>query len=544
MTDNLSAWKKRPLMETLSRVNADNIVRGAIHVRRKLTDIKVTPVGSSALCYEASSKRRSIFRIALFICGWFALLAATSACNAKKSTAKASRVDSVTKASPQMVPYVTDKKNFVAAKVGVPGADFSQLVAQVKYSVVSIGAFETIGNVMHFRSRGSGVIVDVRGYILTSHQAIEGNPDPRVVLFAADHTHQFEAQIVADDPRHNLALLRIYSPELFSKASMGNAAHTQSGEWALAMGSVDGLNQTVIPGLIDSTSRSIAVGNRSIKGLMHVSLKGMSAGMIGGPLFNIDGLLIGINMAQGIVLPIAQAEHIMNLVFEGQRDPGSLNQPLIAGAWAAQTSMLVTWLGAEVLPVDKKLAAKLGVAQKGLLVNRVAQNSPAAKSGIARGDVITKFNRKKVSSVKKLGKLVGRAKPGEAVIFEVVRRGEKSRVSVTLETKPRKADRFALPSIIRPRQVDWLGIELANITPEYMRRFAIDPSQNGVVIIGVENLVRQATGLEKGDLIRKANGKSIADIDGFMVLAASAQKGILLDIVRAGTPLYITVEPR
>ncbi len=491
---------------------------------------------------------------ALTVC--LALLLASGGCSerpveavrrAGKGTPIAkTNVDGVSGATPWVVPYVTGKNSFAANTQRGPGSGLKAAVARIKHAVVSVGILESSLAGIHLRNTGSGVIVDSRGFILTSHQAIEGNPSPRVILFAADHKHQFVAQIMADDPEHNIALLKITAPDPLPQAVLGDSQLIEPGMWIMAMGSADGLSQRVVPGVVSSASRSVRVGRKTIRNLVETNIRNLPAGVVGGPLLDIDGRVIGIHVSKTMILPINDAGFILQVAFTGPGSRADQSVPLLTGTWAARTKVSVAWLGADVLPMNPALAKRLQAPKTGLLVNSVVAGSPADDAGLMRGDVLTKFGRRKVTGAAQMGRLVKRAKPGSLVNLAVVRGGKDLKLSMTVEAKPVGAVApIPSPAVPVATEVDWFGMEFSNLTKGRAARFKIDPLETGVVVIAAEGLVRQATGIKQGDLVRAVNGNPVADVDQFLVAASEIHNGgVVFDVLRAGQPLYITVEKR
>lgn len=456
------------------------------------------------------------------------------------------KFDGVSGATPWVVPYVTNKNSFAANPQLGPGSDLKAAVARIKHAVVSVGILESSLAGIHLRNTGSGVIVDSRGYILTSYQAIEGNPSPRVILFAADHKHQFVAQIIAADPEHNLALIKITAPDPLPKAVLGDSQLIEPGMWVMAMGSADGLSQRVVPGVVSSTSRSVRVGRKTIRNLVETNIRDLPPGIVGGPLLDTDGRVIGIHVSKTMILPINDAGFMLQIAFTGPGSAADQSVPLLTGTWAARTKVSVAWLGADVLPMNPMLAKRLQAPKSGLLVNSVVAGSPADDAGLMRGDVLTRFGAKRVTGVAQMGRMVKRAKPGSLVDIAVVRDGKDLKLSMTVEAKPvGAAALIPSPAVPAATEVDWFGMEFSNLTKGRAARFKIDPLETGVVVIAAPALVRQATGIKQGDLVRAVNGNPVADMDQFLVAASEIHNGgVVLDILRNGQPLYITVEKR
>ena len=236
---------------------------------------------------------------------------------------------------------------------------------------------------------GTGVIIDPKGYILTNYHVIANAEDIRVRL-SGEKDKEFEAKIVGEDPRTDLAVLKIKSNKKFPSAVLGDSDVIRVGDWVLAIGSPFGLEQTVTVGVISAKRQSVPIEGRSYRDLIQTDAA-INRGNSGGPLVNIKGEIIGINTAiyaptgvfagVGFAIPINDAKEIIDDLIEKGR--------VIRG-----------WLGVEIKEVDEIIAKQFGLREiQGALVNKVIENSAAEKGGIERGDIIVKFAGQKVKEV-------------------------------------------------------------------------------------------------------------------------------------------------
>lgn len=466
-----------------------------------------------------------------------------SGCSSERTPSGQLKTSAVTGATAQLAPYITENHYFFAGLQQT----LSSITSKIRASVVSIGILESGSGGIQVSNIGSGVIIDPRGYVLTANQIgkgklVTGN-SYKIMLYEPGRRHQFDGQIAAHDPGANLTLIKINSPNPFPFAFLGNSSLLKPGDWLIAFGSADGLTQKIVPGVISSSSRAIKIGGRSFRNIIQTDIT-TEPGCIGGPLIDLQGKVVGINIGSGRAINISQAAPLLR----------SINVPpapfqgtgiLPSGRTVASQGVFNMWLGAEVVAVESINAKRLNVpwrffaGRRGLLINRVVAGSPADTAGIIRGDVVYIFNRRGVGTVKELERVIRRIKPGKVVPVKVVRGGVKQNLYIKVDKKPVGVKNRVLRGILGGAEADWMGVEIGNMTKENIRRFKLSPSDNGVVIINTE--ARNSTGLRRGDLIRKVNGRKVGEIGEFLAVVANSKKGMLLDVLRQGEPLYLTV---
>jgi Do/DeqQ family serine protease len=266
---------------------------------------------------------------------------------------------------------------------------------------------------------GSGVIIDSQGHILTNLHVIKGADEIMVRLYPK---REVRGKIVGTDAKTDLAVIRIPAEGIVA-APLGDSDKLQVGEWAIAIGSPFGLEQTVTVGVISATGRS-EVGIVPYENFVQTDAS-INPGNSGGPLLNFRGEVIGINTAivstgQGIgfAIPINVAQRVAStLVSKGK---------VVRG-----------WLGVSLQPLSKELAHSLGAAgEKGAVVARVLPGGPAEKGGLQPNDVILKFGDVPVEDLQHLQRLVLDAPVDQAVTLRVLRSGKEVSVPVTIAEAP------------------------------------------------------------------------------------------------------------
>jgi Do/DeqQ family serine protease len=266
---------------------------------------------------------------------------------------------------------------------------------------------------------GSGVVIDTQGHILTNLHVIRG-ADEITVRFSPKR--EVRGKVVGTDAKTDLAVIRIPS-EGIVVAPLGDSDHLQVGEWAIAIGSPFGLEQTVTVGVISATGRS-EVGIVPYENFIQTDAS-INPGNSGGPLLNFRGEVIGINTAivstgQGIgfAIPINTARSV-------------------ASALVATGKVVRGWLGVSLQPLTKELGQSLGAgSDKGAVVARVLPGGPAQKAGLFPNDVIVKFGDVTVEDLQHLQRLALDAPVGQVVNLGVVRNGKAITVPITIAEAP------------------------------------------------------------------------------------------------------------
>ncbi|HEX9710634.1 MAG TPA: trypsin-like peptidase domain-containing protein [Candidatus Thermoplasmatota archaeon] len=267
---------------------------------------------------------------------------------------------------------------------------------------------------------GSGVIIDAQGHILTNLHVIKG-ADEITVRF--HNKKEVAGKIVGTDPKTDLAVIRIPAGEGVVAARLGDSDRIEVGEWAIAIGSPFGLEQTVTVGVVSATGRS-EVGIVPNENFIQTDAS-INPGNSGGPLLNAQGEVIGINTAilssgQGIgfAIPINTAQRV-------------------ASALIARGRVQRGWLGVALEPLNDDLAQALGAPKgRGAVVKRVLPGGPAEKGGILANDVIVRFGETTVGDLQHLQRLVLDAPVERPVSLRVLRQGKEVQVSVTISEAP------------------------------------------------------------------------------------------------------------
>ncbi len=354
------------------------------------------------------------------------------------------------------------------------------------------------------QSLGSGFITDASGIVVTNNHVIENADEITVIL--ADET-EFKAEIVGRDPKTDIAVLRI-SPngkELVSVA-FGNSDNLRVGDWVMAIGNPFGLGGTVTAGIVSARGRDIGSGPYDDFIQTDASI---NRGNSGGPLFDLEGNVIGINTAifsqsggsVGIGFAIASnlaKDTVDQLVKYGRTRRG--------------------WLGVFIQEVTEDIADSLGLDEvAGALVSAVTPGGPAEKAGLEPGDTIISFDGKKIDSVKDLPRIVAETPVDKKVSVNIIREGNKMSIGVTLGELEQAEQSGVLKSgssVDEPTVIRSLGIALANINPNIIEKYDLDEDERGVIIVDVfEEGAAFDMNIREGHIIRRIGQRKVETVE-------------------------------
>ncbi len=335
---------------------------------------------------------------------------------------------------------------------------------------------------------------------------------------------KIEAILIGSDAKTDIALLKIDVKEKLKFAKFGNSSKSKIGQWVIAVGNPFGLGGSVSSGIISAHGRDINAGQ--INDFIQTDAA-INKGNSGGPLFNINGEVIGIATAifspsgGNIGIGFATPSDIAKDIVKDLKKSGSIKRG---------------YLGVSVQEVTEDIAESINLKKAdGAMVVKVFANSPASNGGILLGDVITKFNGTRITKMKELPMIVGKTPIGKKVKVEVIRGGKKKKIKIVIselgekiKTK-RKTDQNLKPNIF--------GMTLEKITDEIRQEYKIANNINGLIIADIENnTISQSKGLSKGDIILSANQiklKSVKTLSKILNKSKkNKKKGVFLIIKR------------
>ncbi|HSS64384.1 MAG TPA: DegQ family serine endoprotease [Gammaproteobacteria bacterium] len=387
-----------------------------------------------------------------------------------------------------------------------------------------------MGPVPKARALGSGFIIDPDGYVVTNNHVIDQAEEITVTVNGGD---QYPAKIIGRDPKTDLALLKIEADEPFPYVQFGDSDAAQVGDWVIAVGNPFGLGGSVSAGIISARGRDIQSG--PFDDYLQIDAP-INRGNSGGPLFDRDGKVIGINTAIfspsggnvgiGFAIPSAMAETIV----EQLKDSGRVERG---------------FLGVQIQEVTEEIAQSLDLDEaKGALVASVEPNGPADQAGLKTGDLILAFDGQTVDRLKDLPRLVAAANAGEKSEVRILRDGNEQVVSVKVGRMP--GDEMTAMKSSGSKRSDQarLGVALAPLTPEYKQRLRLPDDAEGVVIVDVErNSAAAREGLQAGDVIKRVGNKKVTTPEEVIEALESQanRKAVLLLVSRQGNDRFIAV---
>jgi serine protease Do len=378
------------------------------------------------------------------------------------------------------------------------------------------------------------VIVNPDGYILTNNHVVDGASDVQVTL---SDKRQLKAKIVGTDPRTDIAVLKIPATSL-ATVTLGDSAKARVGDIVLAVGDPFGIGETVTMGIVSATGRRDLrlEGPEGYEDFIQTDAS-INPGNSGGALVNTRGELIGINTAiisnggggnQGIgfAVPVNMARTVMEQILK----TGKVTRG---------------YLGVSIQEVTPDIAKAFNVpSAEGALVGDVSPDSPGAKVGLQKGDIITALNGQKIADYHDLRLRISQTPPGTSIKMEVYRNGQKQEMTATLSEFPEKAQAAENSPQGESPVLD--GVQVENLTPDIVQQLNLPSSTHGVVITRVDpDSTAAETGLERGDLIQEVNRKPINNVEQFRAAVRGASnQPLLLLINRSGSSSYVVISPK
>jgi serine protease Do len=380
------------------------------------------------------------------------------------------------------------------------------------------------------RALGSGVIISADGYIITNNHVVANAEEITVELY--DGTTQ-KATLVGTDPNTDLAVVKISPTSNMRYATLGDSDAVKVGEWVVAIGSPRGLDWTVTAGIVSAKNRSEigALGPAGYEDFIQTDAS-INPGNSGGPLINLRGEVIGINSL--IVSASMGSEGL------GFASPSDLAKD-ISRSLIEHGKVVRGYLGVNIQDITPEIARglKLEKDTRGVIVTDIVPGSPAEKAGLKQGDVILKYDGKRVESVAKLRSMAAATAPGQLVKITVSREGRELDLSLTAgELARTQGER-------RPAENDLLGASVETVTPQIATQLGLRRASGVIVTEVVPGSAAESAGLQKGDIIYRVNNSKVDSAEEFDRRISEAKKQgsvmLLLREVRSGNTRYITV---
>ena len=380
------------------------------------------------------------------------------------------------------------------------------------------------------QSLGSGVIITSDGTIVTNNHVIDGATDIKVDL--ADK-REFKAKLIGTDAKTDIAVLKIDATDL-PTLRLGDSSKLQVGDVIFAIGDPFGVGETATMGIVGATGRN-NLGIENYEDFIQTDAA-INPGNSGGAMIDLHGDLIGINTAilaggggggnQGIgfAIPINMARSVMDQI-------------------VSHGKVVRGYLGLLPQDVSTTLAKQFNVNRPGgALVGQVEPDTPAAKAGLRRGDVILSLNGQPVNSANDLRLRISQTAPGTTVKLGVSRDGKMQDFSVTLgELPPDKVAQEGGGNESGPGGLQ--GVQVQNLTPDIAQQLQLAPGTKGVVVTAVDPSSPADSELNRGDVIQEVNHKPIADVEQYrQAIASAGNQPVLLLVNRGGATQYVVIE--
>ncbi|KRA80839.1 Do family serine endopeptidase [Altererythrobacter sp. Root672] len=461
----------------------------------------------------------------------------------------------------------------VVPRAGAP-ASFADLTAQLQPAVVNISTRQRItvdsnplagtpfadlfGNrgggaqqapqqptTREAQSLGSGFIISADGYVVTNNHVIQ--PDGRaeleeVTVTMPDGT-EYPAEVVGSDQASDLAVLKITRPEAFPFVHFGDSSQSRVGDWVIAIGNPFGLGGTVTSGIVSAVYRNTGAGGAYDRFIQTDA--SINRGNSGGPLFDMQGNVIGINNAIfsttggsvgiGFAIPAETAEPIV--------------QKLIAGE-----EIVRGFLGVRIQPMNEDLAASLGLPEnRGEFIQSVQAGEAAEQAGLRIGDVVVTVDGKPVTRDTTLSFIVSNIEPGKRINVEIIRNGQHQTLPVTVGRRPSEEELAA--QVFNPDDQDpygakqesggliqeSLGMQVIPLSPQIAGQLGLPSATKGVVVSDVDpNADAALKGINRGTVILSANNRDVTSAQELEAVISGAKtegrKAVLLRVRVRGAP--------
>lgn len=373
---------------------------------------------------------------------------------------------------------------------------------------------------------GSGFVISEDGYVVTNNHVIDGADEILIEFYSGE---ELPATVVGKDPNTDIALLKVETDEPLTFVTFGDSDTARVGDWVIAMGNPLGQGFSVSAGIVSARGRALS---GSYDDYIQTDAA-INRGNSGGPLFNLDGEVVGVNTAilspngGSIGIGFSMASNVVTKVVDQLKEFGETRRG---------------WLGVRIQNVSEDMVEAidgLDVAA-GAMITDVPEG-PAKEAGMLAGDVIVTFDGKDVADVRGLVKQVGNAPVGKAVRVVVLRDGKTQTLKVTLGRRE-TAENTPIPAVAgqpdEPEEKDIMGLTLTPLTDDMRSELGVDEGTMGLVVLGVDEASKAyEKGLRAGDILTEAGQKklsSVADLEERIADSREAGRKSLLLLVRSG----------
>jgi serine protease Do len=377
--------------------------------------------------------------------------------------------------------------------------------------------------------QGSGFFISADGYAVTNNHVVDKADTVEVTV---DDGKTYTAKVIGTDPRTDIALIKVDGRSDFPYARLAEKA-PRVGDWVLAVGNPFGLGGTVTAGIVSARGRDIGAG--PYDDFVQIDAP-VNKGNSGGPTFDVDGNVIGVNTAifspsgGSVGIAFAIPAPTVKSVVAQLKDNGRVTRG---------------WIGVQIQPVTEEIADNLGLkSPQGALVAEPQADGPAAKAGIMAGDVITAVNGNPVKDARDLARQIGSMAPGSTAKLTVWRKGEEKTFSISLGELPNQREaRANMPESSSPEGTDVPRLGLTVVPAGQVA----GSGSEGVVVTDVDpNGLASDQGVKTGDVILEVGGKKVAnpsDVRSALKDAQKEGKRTILMRVKSGDATHFVAMP-
>ena len=372
---------------------------------------------------------------------------------------------------------------------------------------------------------GSGFVVSSDGYVLTNAHVVDGAEEVTVRM---TDRREYTAKIIGVDKPSDVAVVKIDAKNL-PVVRIGDPSKLRPGEWVIAIGSPFGFDNSVTAGIVSATARPLPGGETNYVNFIQTDVA-VNPGNSGGPLFNMNGEVVGINsqiysrsggyMGLSFAIPIDIANNVREqLIAKGRVSRGKI--------------------GVSIQEVNAQFAESFGLDRPhGALVGSVEKGSPADKAGIKPGDIILSANGRAIERSAELPTIIGALQPGAETTLEVWR--DRAVRKLSFKVAEVSADAKAKDEEEKPaqtEQADKLGLVVRDITADERNEAKLD---GGILILRATGAARDA-GVQSGDVILGVNGRSVKSVREFRELVSKSGKTVALLVQREGVQIFLPI---
>lgn len=386
-------------------------------------------------------------------------------------------------------------------------------------------------------SLGSGFIIDSSGYIITNAHVID---KAQSIMVTLSDNQSVEAKLIGKDTKTDIALIKIGIQKNLPPVKMGDSDAMRVGDWILAIGNPFGLGGSVTAGIISAKSRDIETGPYDNFIQTDASI---NQGSSGGPMFNLQGELIGVNTAifstngGNMGIGFAIPSNLIKYVIQELKSHGKVDRG---------------WIGIKMQALSAEMAQSLSLKnQQGVIITEVLPNSTAGKAGLVAGDIILSFDKKPIESTRNLSRLVAETPIGKKIELEIWRDKKIQNIKLIIEKMPedssseKQIETFQNDNALIPNgpHIEALGFSLEELTPDIAQKYHLSSSTIGLIITHVNpNSDAAQKGLKAGNLILAMDKKPVLDLNdihnGIREAQHNQNRPVLLQ-VKDGEQIYL-----